>query len=253
MSWFKADQTLAKHPKTSNLRKILKISRREAIGLLFDLFSWGLDTADKNGRLIGADMEAIAMALDCTERSGEKTVNALREAGFLEFDGTEWYIHDWYDYSGKLSERKEKDRTRKANQFRRNSATIPQEFHDTSAGIPTLDKNKKRLDKTALSSERAYTGAPAREEVKKYAEEISAPAEEADAFWDYYQATEWIIRGEVVSDWQALFRSWLRKAHRYGGKGQGAPKDHPSHTAANARWLQEFLANDDEEDPAGPM
>ena len=251
MSWFKADQTLPKHPKTSKLRKILKISRREAVGLLFDLFAWGLDTADKNGRLIGADAEAIGMALDCTERNTEKTVNALREAGFLEFDGEVWSIHDWYDYSGKMSERKEKDRTRK----RGNSAGVPQEFHRTSAGNPPLDKI--RLDKTRLESpsiEGDHGGAPAREAVREYAAEVSAPPGEADAFWSYWQARGWRPGGEEVSDWKALFDSWLSKARQFGGghKG-GATSDSPatgngSRARQNAAWLQNFLENYDESD-----
>ena len=249
MSWFKADQTLPKHPKTSKLRKILKISRREAVGLLFDLFAWGLDTADKNGRLIGADAEAIGMALDCTERNTEKTVNALREAGFLEFDGEVWSIHDWYDYSGKMSERKEKDRTRK----RGNSAGVPQEFHRTSAGNPPLDKI--RLDKTRLESpsiEGDNRGAPAREAVREYAAEVSAPPGEADAFWSYWQARGWRPGGEDVSDWKALFDSWLLRGRSYSSSGNQPQTPttgrKPNTARENAAWLRDFLANDDETD-----
>ena len=49
MAWFEAHETLARHPKTLKLARHLKAERRYAVGLLYDLFSWGLTAADKDG------------------------------------------------------------------------------------------------------------------------------------------------------------------------------------------------------------
>lgn len=45
MPWFEAHDTMGRHPKTLKLAEILKIKRREAVGLLHDLFAWGLFAA----------------------------------------------------------------------------------------------------------------------------------------------------------------------------------------------------------------
>lgn len=115
MAWFEAHQTLARHPKTLRLARLIKADRRYAVGLLHDLFSWGLDVAGKHGELPGVTAEDIAAALDLPGKRGTAVVSALLEAGYLEHDGEIYRIHDWYDYAGKLAEKKEKDKERKRN------------------------------------------------------------------------------------------------------------------------------------------
>ena len=48
MAWFAAYDTLPTHPKTLMLARLLKISRFEAVGVLWSLFAWGLVAAGKN-------------------------------------------------------------------------------------------------------------------------------------------------------------------------------------------------------------
>lgn len=118
MAWFEAHQTLAKHPKTLRLARLIKEDRRYAVGLLHDLFSWGLDAADKYGELRGMTAEDIASVLDIPGKRGLAIVDALTDAGYLEYDNATGYrIHDWYDYAGKLTDKREKDRE-KIKRFR---------------------------------------------------------------------------------------------------------------------------------------
>ena len=62
--WFEAHETMARHPKTLKLARLLKVDRRYAVGLLHDLFSWGLTAAEKDGALRGMEAVDIASALD---------------------------------------------------------------------------------------------------------------------------------------------------------------------------------------------
>ena len=119
---------MAKHPKTLKLARLLNIDRRYAVGLLHDLFSWGLSAAGKYRELRGMTAEDIALALDFPRRRGISAVEALVESGYLEYDGTCYAIHDWYDYAGKLMDRREHDAKRKAD-VRKMSAGLPPEFH----------------------------------------------------------------------------------------------------------------------------
>ena len=128
MAWFEAHETMAKHPKTLKLARLLGVDRRYAVGLLHDLFSWGLSAAEKYGELRGLTAEDIASALELPKRKGLAAVLALQDSGYLEYDGTSYAIHDWYDYAGKLFDKREADVRRKALS-RRNSDGLPPEFH----------------------------------------------------------------------------------------------------------------------------
>lgn len=111
---------MAKHPKTLKLARLLKVDRRYAIGLLHDLFSWALDTAKKDGTLPGLEAEDIASALDIPGKKGISTVSALVESGYLECNIHGMYcVHDWYDYAGKLMDRRETDKRRQAESRRK--------------------------------------------------------------------------------------------------------------------------------------
>lgn len=131
MAWYEAHQTLAKHPKTLALTSLLKCDRRYAVGLLHDLFSWGLDSARKDGSLPGLNEDSIAMALDFTGQKGRKVVAALLESGYLEKENGTFKIHDWYDYAGKLADRREADKQRKN---KKSSDGNPQEIRRKSDG-----------------------------------------------------------------------------------------------------------------------
>lgn len=110
MAWFTAYDTLPTHPKTLKLARTLKISRFEAVGVLWCLFSWGLVAAGKNGELPGMTAEDISSAVGWTKKSN--LAGALLECGYLDFDGKDFAIHEWYDYAGKLVDKREAERDR---------------------------------------------------------------------------------------------------------------------------------------------
>ena len=113
MAWYEAHQTMARHPKTLKLARLLKVDRRYAVGLLHDLFSWALDAAGKYGELPDMTAEDIAAALEITGKKGLQTVEALVSAGYLNKNDSGVYaIHDWYDYAGKLMDRREADKAK---------------------------------------------------------------------------------------------------------------------------------------------
>ena len=110
MAWFEAHDTLARHPKTLKLARLLNVDRRYAVGLLHDLFSWGLFAAGKYGLLDGLTAADIAQALGYPPRKAESIIGALVEAGYLDTGQDGYSIHDWYDYAGKLYDARERNR-----------------------------------------------------------------------------------------------------------------------------------------------
>lgn len=117
MAWFEAHDTMARHPKTLKLARLLNMERRYAVGLLHDLFSWGLYAAGKNGELSGLTAADIAQALDYSPKKAGAVVAALVESGYLDQTEDGYSIHDWYDYAGKLNERREDEKAYKARRY----------------------------------------------------------------------------------------------------------------------------------------
>ena len=116
--WIESHQQLANHPKLKRLARLLGISKQAAIGYLHLLWWWALDYAPQGQIIPPFDVEDIA---DAVEFDGEpfEIVNALVDSGFLDRGGDVLTIHDWYDYAGKLLDKRENDRTRKAEQRRK--------------------------------------------------------------------------------------------------------------------------------------
>jgi hypothetical protein len=105
--WIESHQSLRNHRKTGRLARRLGIGRVAAIGHLHCFWWWCMDNAP-TGSLAGIDAEDIA---DGAEWEGDPAdfIAALDYAGFIEGEA----IHDWYDYAGKLIERRQKDAARK--------------------------------------------------------------------------------------------------------------------------------------------
>lgn len=110
MAWLESHQSLGDHPKTKKLCRLLRISKREAVGTLHILWWWALDYAE-DGDLTKYELMDIAIGADWDGAEGE-FVDALVTAGFLDRDENGLRIHDWHDYAGKLIERRERNAQR---------------------------------------------------------------------------------------------------------------------------------------------
>ncbi len=135
--WIELHQEMPRHPKTLALAQALKVSRREAVGILVDLWTWGLSCADEDGSLKAIGDEGIALALDWPIKKAGRLVEAFVRCGWLDRldDGT-YRLHDWPDYTSKLSEkRKDAERKRKARKHGQ-SREKTEKHEDTSARHP---------------------------------------------------------------------------------------------------------------------
>lgn len=156
MAWIEFHQTMPRHKKTVRLARELKLSRREAVGLMCDLWCWALDNADKDGTLTDVDAEDIADAMDYPRKQGDKLVDALITCGYMNRVNGALVLHDWYDYAGKLSEKRETDKKRKAaaraNKLGKNSEGCPQDVQRTSSGNPLVTVPNHIYTSTTLHS-----------------------------------------------------------------------------------------------------
>lgn len=158
--WIELHQEMPRHPKTLALAQTLKISRREAVGLLIDLWTWGLNCADETGHLRGITNEGIAMALDWSGRQAAKLVNALVGCGWIDGENGNYSLHDWADYTSRLSD-KRKDAERKREVRKRAKQTDespenPQNVPGQSADSPRKNTVNPRAGITEPNQTKPY-------------------------------------------------------------------------------------------------
>lgn len=126
MAWIESHQELRHHYKTKRLARELKVTVAAAIGHLHCLWWWAIDFAP-DGDLSKFDDYEIADAIGYEGKDPTKAKAALISAGFLDNSDTGTVtIHDWYDYSGQLGDKRvesrKKERDRKAEYRARKKA-----------------------------------------------------------------------------------------------------------------------------------
>jgi hypothetical protein len=145
VAWIESHTSLADHPKTKRLCRVLKLKRRDAVGLLHMLWWWALDYYPE-GDLGAVSDEDIAEAVDWA-RDPSEVVAALTLAGFLD-EGRR--LHDWDDYAGRLIERRAANAERKRQaRASRQSPGRPPDVRGTSQQCPVLpDRTLTGPDRT---------------------------------------------------------------------------------------------------------
>lgn len=110
--------------KLRSLAKEIGCSQNEALGLLIRLWLWGINNADKEGRIIGAVKGDVAEVLTIGidgRYSPDKVVDALVSTSWIDIDG-DLYIHDWEEWQEqwyKAIQVRERDAARKREERRR--------------------------------------------------------------------------------------------------------------------------------------
>ncbi|HEX2986128.1 MAG TPA: hypothetical protein VHO71_04860 [Caproiciproducens sp.] len=133
--WIELHQEMPRHPKTLALAQALKISRHEAVGILADLWTWGLSCAGEDGNLRDVTDIGIAMAVDFPVKKAQMLAKALISVGWIDQREDGYCLHDWQDYTSRLSEkRRDAERKRTA----RKEAKQAQKFGNSPKNVQGL-------------------------------------------------------------------------------------------------------------------
>lgn len=118
MAWVSVHEKIT-GGKLRSLARGIGCSQNECIGLLVRLWLWGLNNADKTGKLIDADRNDVADALTVGLEKNIDTaavVETMIKVGWIDdIDGV-LYLHDWGEWQKhwyKYSDSLERDRGRK--------------------------------------------------------------------------------------------------------------------------------------------
>ena len=132
--WFRVESSMVTHPKVYKLAELLKIKQAGvkpnviAAGLIVGVWSWATQNAP-SGELTGVAQVAVAEAAGWTKKP-HVFFNAMIEAGFIDREGDELWLHDWINYAQKMAEQDEKkkadaaERVRKHREAKRRAASV---------------------------------------------------------------------------------------------------------------------------------
>lgn len=150
MAWVSVhDNVIGK--KLRELAKELDSTQEEALGVLVSLWLWGLNNADKEGRIVNADKDDILEAFTLKlvgKLDGSSIVDALIRTRWLDEPAPgSLYIHDWEQWQEqwyKAMERREKDAIRKAESRRRTggSTEAPESGDPGELPFPEVEQEK---------------------------------------------------------------------------------------------------------------
>lgn len=147
MAYIEAHQSLLTHRKTLRLARLVGLDRFAVVGRLLALWCWALDNAPE-GVISKADSDILADVMgwpavsagrpsDVQNSDTQLLCDALVTSGFLDDHGDSYLIHDWFDYAGRLIEKRKVDAERKRRE-RSNSgqASGAHSVQRTSSGHP---------------------------------------------------------------------------------------------------------------------
>lgn len=117
--------------KLRGLRKEIKCSEAEALGILTILWLWARCNANAEGLLANTDREDIAKELVANISKGldaDVVVDAIIKHGYVDDVDGQLYVHDWYEWQSEwynYLDKREKDRQRKRAARERQRAELP--------------------------------------------------------------------------------------------------------------------------------
>lgn len=152
--------------KLRELSKEIGCSQNEALGILLRFWLWGINNADKEGRITGADKEDVAEVLTVgksKELVAEDIVEAMITTGWLDEEGDHLFIHDWEEWQEqwyKAMDFREKNaaRQKKYRERQRQSDNAKPE-PPAPAQKPELPDNPPEPPKAPAKKTSGYTSA----------------------------------------------------------------------------------------------
>lgn len=187
--------------KLRSLAKEIGCSQNEALGLLVRLWLWGINNADKEGRIIGADKADVAEVLTIgidARYSPEDVVNAMIETSWIDIDDG-LFIHDWEVWQEqwyKAIEVREKDAARKREERKRKRLLKASGTQKEEPGLP-----EKEME-TDLPTPKLIIP---QEEPKKSKPAVVEYPEGFNQFWEMYPKK--VGKGEAYKKYKARINS----------------------------------------------
>lgn len=267
---------LLRHRKTLRLAALLGLSRHAAVGLLLDLWAWGLGNATAEGMIKTCLAAELALAVDW-KGSAEDLETALALSGFIERQNGGLLLHEWSLYGGRTQVALERERERaRANYMKRkgkctgrSSSSAPAngrageglsteclrvdyavdygvEYDIQEVTVKTTEGRTKRRPTRRSSSpvQLVRDNPPTAEQVQVYLDELGERRFTGQAFVDQNTSTGWVQgkAGKPLVDWKACVRTWRRMRDEWGQEsGEAVVVEEDERATRNRAYVQELI------------
>lgn len=207
--------------KLRSLAKEIGCSQNEALGILVRLWLWGINNADREGRIIGANKEDVAEVLNIgidARYSSMDVIEALIETNWIDFED-DLFLHDWDEWQEqwyKAIAVREKDAARKREERKMARMQKKQNSKESEKDMEA-DLPSPKLIIPLAEEQKSQPDEPKKEEKKT--EEYP---EGFNQFWEVYPKK--VGKGEAYKKYKARINSgWspdelLEAAKNYASK-----------------------------------
>ena len=142
MAWIESHQSLATHLKTFAAAEALGVNKYLLIGHLHQLWWWGLDNALNEDGFLGDISDSQLAAAAGWQRKDSAFVDALINAKFVDERDDGRYLHDWFEYAGKLMAQRARNKQRMTERRAKNNPdTTPTRAPNDPNTTPTRAPN----------------------------------------------------------------------------------------------------------------
>ena len=206
MVWISMYRDLLTHPKLRKFMRSSGLSRNEAAGTLFSIWSWGVDNAERNGMILEADRRDIADVISAGSGLSDgvnptKVVDSMIESGWIDEIEGRLYLHDWYEWQEiyyRFIDKREKDTARK----RRAREAEKEEVVPSPTLPPPVQVSLSDEEYPEETREKPKRKAKAKPDKKKYADYVSMAEEEYGKLVNEYGSEAVRRMVEVLSNYK---------------------------------------------------
>jgi len=243
--------------KLRSLAKRIGCSQNEALGLLVRLWLWGINNADKEGRIIGAEKDDVAEVLTIgidARYAPEDVVDALVDTNWIDMDDG-LYIHDWEEWQKQWykaidvrerdAERKREERSKKRLARTQNNEQKVECNNGKAmeADLPTPKLIIQQSEESKMQTEKS-TGADYPEGFNKFWEVYPRKVGKGDAYKKYLAR---IRSGWTPEELQEAAKNYALKVVR--DKTEKQYIKHPKTFLSDTEPFVDFLPKKSEQKP----
>tara|TARA_R110002020_G_scaffold471097_1_gene697548 strand:- start:7119 stop:7754 length:636 start_codon:yes stop_codon:yes gene_type:complete len=206
--WIKIEKSTPDKPEVLQISSLLNIPDPDTVmGKLVRVWSW-FDSNSENGHAPSVTNVLLDRMTGVTGFT-----DALVEVGWMDKTEEGFYMSNFDRHIGKGAKKRASDAERKRKS---------RECHTSSVTKKGLDKS--RVDKSRVDNKdkRKRFSPPTEQEVTDFMISLNWPNDNgatARAMIDYYAQQGWkLSNGNMMKDWNAAARGWLRNQQKWDAK-----------------------------------
>ena len=210
--WIKLEKNTPDKPEIFEMAELLSIDPDAVLGKLIRVWCW-VDSNSSDGHI-----KSVTPVLIDRLTMSQGFADAMTSVGWLEENS----IPNFARHLGESAKKRAKDSERK-RLSRKTSEGCPKKSV-TESGLDKIRVDKIRVEKDSVENKRSKVkfSPPSEQQLTEFLISLNWPADNgatARAMIDYYAQQGWkLSNGNMMKDWEASARGWLRNQQKWDAK-----------------------------------